>query len=142
MKFKVVEAFFDRENFEDKFIKHYEKHVAKDWPTYWLETKKDYIEPISEDEYADIAHELSIQPVKSSDINSGDRYIGFFGKDNATYKYDTLMHEIVIYSSNPHTNYIVTFYKLNSDFSHYKYNKMKAKYYKGEILPYNELYNK
>ena len=34
MKFKLVhEAYFDRENFLDKFIKHYEKHVAKDWST-------------------------------------------------------------------------------------------------------------
>ena len=141
MKLKVVkdeeldETFF----LPSKLDGHYEKHVAKDWETYVDDPTDELLDPMTEEEYDRYGDELSKQEVRTSDINSSDRYIGFVEKTGEIVKYDKASHILVVYTARPNFQATLSLYKSTDDDDRYK--RLLRKTYDREITEEDDLYN-
>jgi hypothetical protein len=125
---------------DTKFKDHIDKHVAKDWNTYYFERNFELLPPMSEDEYDESADILSKKPVRTSNIDSEDRYVGFVCKSGKIIKYDKLLRDLVIYVCNPSVARTVTYYQCNS-LQHNRYKRLFEREYAREITPEDDKYN-
>lgn len=102
---------------DDKLISHHNSHVAKDVRDYLFDMNDETFYPMSKEEYDRRGDELSKQPVYSSDYDSKDDVIGFFGKDkdgnDSIYKYRKSTNEMVIYYNNYKQAYTLTYYRIS-----------------------------
>ena len=108
---------------------HDEKHV-NDKPGEF--SKADYP---SREQYERAADDLANSPVRTSDENSNDRYIGFKQKDGNYVKFDKVTNALVIYRPTANRgritkgNLILTYYLANKN----KYITLFDKFYDSEI---------
>ena len=123
------------------FFDHFNKHVAKNYKEYFLEVEDELFEPMSPDEYDEYAHELSQEPVYTSDIDSQHDVVGFVSKDSRIIKYRKSLSEIVVYKAEKDDAVTISYYKLRTTPNHSRYNKIKNKYYLREIDPLDDFYN-
>lgn len=144
MKLKVVKE--DR-NLEETFFLpskidgHYEKHVAKDWNQYLFdEDSEELLDPMTKEEYDAYGDELSKQPVRTSDLNSSDRYIGFVEKTGEIVKYDKWAHILIVYAARPNFRATFSLYKSTDDDD--RYRRLLKKTYAREIQPEDDFYNR
>ena len=122
------------------FYDHYRRHVAADYNQYFRETEDSLFEPMTEDEYDEYAHQLSQQPVYSSDYDDAHNVIGFVTTDNRIVKFGKQLSEVVVYRAdrwNPHT---ITYYKVAHARQRERYNSLMRDYFR-EILPEDDYYN-
>ena len=111
MKVKKNEEFASPERRTAHFQKHVTSRRSNEFPegTY-----------ISSFAYERAADALAAQPVKTSDVNSKDRYVGFVEKykdgEELYIKYDKVTDALVVYkpTSQARTGHLIkTFYKVN-----------------------------
>lgn len=125
---------------------HHDKHVAKDVRDYLFDMNDETFYPISKEEYNRRGDELSKQPVYSSDYDSKDDVIGFFGKSengsDTIYKLRKSTNELVIYYNNYKDARTLSLYKVNSYNQKNRYNELKRKHYIRDILPEDDFYNR
>ena len=124
----------------DKFKDHVDKHVAKDWNTYYFDRSFELLPPMDEDEYDDAADILTKKPVSTSDINSEDRYVGFVSKSGKIVKYDKILGEMVIYICHKTASSTITYYQCNG-LTHNRYKRILDREYDREITPDDDKYN-
>lgn len=122
------------------FDYHFNKHVAQDWPIYFLERDYELLPPMTKDEYDNDADLLTKQSVRTSDIDAVDRYVGFVTKSGRIVKYDKNLRELVIYVSNSVEACTVTYYQCNGD-THARYRRLLDREYEREITPEDDKYN-
>lgn len=133
---KLEETFF----LPSKLDGHYEKHVAKDWETFLDDESGELLDPMTKEEYDSYGDELSKQPVKTSKLSSGDRYVGFVEKTGEIVKYDTHSHILIVYAARPNFQATFSLYKSTDDNDRYK--RLLRKTYEREITPEDDYYNR
>lgn len=151
MKLKVVkdeelnETYFEPYNRK----KHYQGHVALDMYSYLHDDEDDELfDPeMTEEEYDKLADTLSKQPVKTSNVDSSDRYVGYVmfddrRKKEKIVKYDKKEGLLVAYVCNPQEQATVSFMKVNRFNNHKRYRNLLKRDYVREITPEDDLYNK
>lgn len=124
--------------FSVKGRKEHNKHLDKNMRDYQTKENGSKFHNITADQYDDMGDMLSKREVNTSDINSTDRFIGFFGKDGAIYKYDKKNNEFIIYvAKSPKQCYTITYFKA----SHKYYENKKRKMYSRELTKEDDKYN-
>ena len=93
-----------------------------------------------EDEYDEAADELTKRPVRTSNIDAADRYVGFVDDSDKIIKYDKVLGELVIYICNRTTACTVTYYQCNG-FTHARYKRLFERAYSREITTEDDKYN-
>lgn len=103
---------------------------------------------MSEEEYDERGHQLSLQPVTSSETNSTDDVIGYITKyENRIIKYNKKTGELVVYKANSAPGATISYYAVtgNSESARNRiYNQMKGsgKYaMKRKYVPEDDIYN-
>lgn len=125
--------------FSIKGEKSHNKHLDKNKRDYQTKENGSRFHNITFDQYNENGDILSKKSVKTSDINSKDRFIGFYGKDNAIYKYDKQNREFIIYvAQSPKKCYTITYFKASLKY----YENKKRKMYLRELVPEDDRYNK
>lgn len=143
MKLKQIKDTYLGETFfiPSKLDGHYEKHVAKDWMDFiFNKNSEELLDPMTKEEYDKYGDELSKQAIRTSDINSSDRYIGFVEKTGEVVKYDKAAHTMVIYTARPDFQATLSLYKCSNDDS--RYRRLLKSNYEREITPDDDYYNK
>lgn len=144
-KFKLVENLIRLEETHfiknQSFLNHFNKHVAKDYSTYFLEMEDELFEPTTPEQYDEYAHILSQEPVSTSDVDSDADVVGFVGTDNRIIKYRKSLSELVVYKAEKNDAVTISYYKLKTSPEHSRYRKIKNKYYLREIDPLDDFYN-
>lgn len=135
----LVETHFQDRS--DHFYNHYREHVANNYDEYFRETTDEIFEPMTEDEYDNYAHELSQQPVYSSDYNDNHDVIGFVTTDGRILKFRKSLSDIVIYRADRWRQYTITYYKVNNNNQRNRYERLKNRDYLREIVPEDDYYN-
>lgn len=138
-KTRLDETRFER---NDSFYDHYDRHVAKNWPEYFMEQEDELFEPMSEDDYDDAADFLSKQKVTTSRANGPERFVGFVTKDGRILKYGKELDEIVVYvAKSPSNAKTITYYKMSHGRANRRYQKLLSRDYAREITPEDDKYN-
>lgn len=125
-----------------QFLNHFNKHVAKNYSEYFLETADELFEPMSPDEYDQYAHRLSQQPVYTSDVDSAFNVVGFVGKNNRLIKYNKLLSELVVYVADKDDAVTISYYKLKTTSDHSRYRRLLTNQYVRELEPLDDFYNR
>lgn len=103
---------------------------------------------MSEEEYDERGHQLSLQPVSSSETDSTSNIIGYVTRENRIVKYNKKTGELVVYKANFSPGATISYYMVagNSEAARNKvYNRMKSG---GEYemrrkwVPGDDVYNK
>lgn len=147
-RFKLVENFSDNNRLnETHFVKnksfydHFDKHVAKNYSEYFLETEDELFEPMSPDQYDQYAHELSQEPIYTSDVDSGHDVVGFISSDGRIIKYRKSLSEIVVYVAKENDRTTISYYKLKTDDNHTRYRRLLSRWFIREYDPIDDYYN-
>ena len=131
-KFKLVENLIPLSETHfirnQTFLDHFDKHVAKNYKEYFLEVEDELFEPMSPDEYDEYAHELSQEPVYTSDVDSSYDVVGFASKDGRLIKYRKSLSELVVYKAEKDDAVTISYYKLRTTPDHSRYNKIKNRF--------------
>lgn len=115
------------------------KHLDKNKRDYQTRENGSRFHGITPDQYNEMGDILSRREVKSSDISSSGRFIGFYGKDGAIYKYDKQKKEFIIYvAKSPSRCYTITYFKASPKY----YENKKRKMYLRELTPEDDKYNR
>lgn len=118
---------------------HHSKHVAKDLGQYLFDDDKgELLPPMELIEYDMEAHKLSLQPVKTSDINSEDDVVGFVNTADRVVKYRKSLNDLVMYKVDTAHPFTVTYYATDCLANNDRYIRMLAKEYKREISDRDE----
>lgn len=150
MKLKVVEDKDLDETYFEPYnrTRHYQDHVAPDMYSYLHDDSDDELfDPeMTEEEYDKLADALSKKPVKTSNVDSSDRYVGYVMFDEKRnkekiVKYDKQEGLLVAYVCNPQEQVTVSFMKVNRFNNHKRYRNLLRRDYKREITPEDDLYN-
>lgn len=129
----------DESKFKGKNKDSHNKHLDKNFRDYQTKENGSRFHGITPDQYDKNGDILSKRKVKTSDINSKDRFVGFYSKDNTIYKYDKKNKEFIIYiAQNPKKCYTITYFKASPKY----YENQKRKMYLRELTPEDDKYNK
>ena len=138
---ELDETYFDK----SKLAAHHAKHVAPTIRDYLFDLSDESLDPMTQEEYDERGNKLSQEPVYSSDYDSDEDVIGFYGVDDlgreSVYKFRKSTSELVIYYANYKSAKTVSYYKVQTSTQKQRYNKLKAKYYIRDILPEDDYYN-
>lgn len=134
---KLTETRFDRNR---AFDDHFDKHVAKDWRTYFLERQYELLPPMEKSQYDEAADLLTKQQVITSDIESNNRYVGFVTESGRILKYDKTTYELVLYVCNSTEACTITYYHCGG-INHARYKRIFNREYAREITPEDDMYN-
>ena len=128
--------------------KHYNDHKADSLYRYLHDDEADELfDPeMTEEEYDRLGDWLSKRPVKTSDVNSSDRFVGYVALDGRTgseriIKYDKQEGMLVVYVCTPQEQLTISFMKVNRFNNHKRYRNLLKRDYEREITPEDDLYN-
>lgn len=141
MKLKIMK---DEELDETYFIPsklrpHWEKHVAPNWKIYIEDESEELLDPMTMEEYDDYGDELSKKIIKTSNLNSSDRYVGFVETTGEIVKYDKATNVLIIYTARPDFQATFSLYKTKDDD---RYRRLIKKTYSREYTPEDDEYNR
>ena len=113
---------------ESKFTvkrrKEHNKHLDKNYRVYQSKEDGTKFHNMTADQYDDMGDILSKRGVKTSDIDSNERFVGFFGKDGDIYKYDKENMEFIVYvAKSPKQCYTITHFKASPKYYENKKRK-------------------
>lgn len=116
---------------------HYIGHVN------WLNDEEDdeLLPSMSMDEYDDTADKLSKEPVRTSDPNSEDDVVGYFGQDRRRIKYRKSTGEVVVYKADQDDQSTIAYYKTQPN-NPASYLRKKKRDYLRELRPGDDYFNK
>lgn len=120
-------------------MNHHYKHTAMNWEEYVNDEGDELLEPMSYEEYDSYADELSKIPVNTSNINSKDDVVGFVTTDDRIIKARKSLRDIVVYKCRLNDQTTLSYYQAKDVKDRYK---RLLKYYKREITPEDDFYNK
>lgn len=141
MKLKLVE---DKELDETYFLPsklkpHWEKHVAPNWEVYLEDESEELLDPMTMEEYDKYGDELSKQPIKTSKLDTSDRYVGFVETTGEIVKYDKAANILIIYTARPNFQATFSLYKTKNDD---RYERLLNKTYAREYTSEDDKYNR